>query len=359
MSSLFRLSIIVVLVMATVALGLIAYNANQPKPPAQGPAIEQEAPAPQYFFAKRPLPTGTFVHYADFGVRAARPGDDPSGAIPESPDAKSELGRSVVTQFVDADKLITRADVLRPSERGFLASVLAPDTRAISLNVDLESGVSGMIWPGDHVDVVLTQRSDKEDHARHSLSEIVLHNVRIVAVDQEVVEGIPGANAAADKAADKIVEGVAGANAEPRKVAHSVSLELSPGQVKKIALAKDLGKLTLAIRSADEVRNAAESGAPLAAGPAKTGDAVDSGATFGRDVSPEIARQQDAQAARKNAIARRITTVVVYAKGKCTEYIVRNQGFSDAGFVLGCRGYPGTASTSAALAESSNQKAKE
>ena len=51
-------------------------------------------------------------------------------------------------------------------EMGFLASVLAPDSRAISIKVDAESGVSGLIRPGDYVDVVLTQVIDKADLAR-------------------------------------------------------------------------------------------------------------------------------------------------------------------------------------------------
>jgi pilus assembly protein CpaB len=394
----FRLSIVMVLVLATVALGFIAYTANQPKPVAQAPADVQKAPAPGYFFAAHPLPTGTFVRDEDFEVRAAPLSDVPSGAILESPAARIELRGSLVRNFVEAGRPITSRDVLRPRDRGFVASVLAPDTRAISINVDTESGVSGLIWPGDYVDVLLTQTSDKEDRARHALSEILVHNVRIIAIDQETVEGVLGASAVAEK----IVDRVTGASAEPRKVARSVSLELSPEQVKKITLAKDLGKLSLAVRSADEVSDAADSGAPLAVRPANAEDAVDSGATFGRDVSPEIARQQDAeiarlyaedarkddevarkdaeiarkearhdaevarkdaeialQNARQDAMARQITTVVVYEKGHCREYTVRKQGFSDAGLVMGCRGYPETARISAALADANSEKAKE
>jgi pilus assembly protein CpaB len=282
---------------------------------------------------------GTFVRDEDFEVRAAQGGDIPYGAILESRDAKIDLRGSLVRNFIDAGRPITPQDVLRPRDRGFVASVLAPDTRAISINVDTESGVSGLIWPGDYVDVILTQMSDKEDRARHSLSEIVVRNVRIIAIDQDIVEGVSGANALAGK----LVEGIAGANAEPRKMARSVSLELSPEQVKKINLAKELGKLSLAVRSAVEVKETA-----------------DAGAVFGSDVSPAIASQiagQNAQVACQNAMARQNTTVTVYAKGK-HEYTVRKQG-AEAELASGCRGSAEFVRTSTALAEASGEKAKE
>ncbi len=178
------------------------------------------------------------------------------------------------------------------------------------------SGVSGLIWPGDYVDVVLTQGTDKADPARHSLSEIVLRNARIIAIDQEIVEGASGANATAGK------------------VTHSVSLQLSPEQVKKITLAKDLGKLSLAVRSAVEVK-----------------DTADLGTMFGCDVSPEIARQ--------NAIARQNTTVVVYENGKVKEYSVKKQDAEDAAPVSGCDGPAEFVRQTAALAGSIGDKGKD
>ena len=99
----------------------------------------------------------------DFEVRSAPSDSVPSGAILDSPDAKTGLRGSLVRKFLDTGNPVTAEDVLRPRDRGFLASVLAPDTRAISINVDTESGVSGLIWPGDNVDVVLTQMNDRTD----------------------------------------------------------------------------------------------------------------------------------------------------------------------------------------------------
>ena len=90
----------------------------------------------------------------------------PAGAILETPDTKAGLPGSLVRKFVEAGSPITLQDILRPQDRGFLASVLAPDSRAISIKVDEESGVSGLIRPGDYVDVVLTQVFEKDEIRR-------------------------------------------------------------------------------------------------------------------------------------------------------------------------------------------------
>ena len=239
MSSTLRLSIIMVLLLATAALGLIAYNMNLPKPvPVVQVTENTPAPAPLtvgYFVAARPLPRGTLAREEDFAVRSVPSDSVPTGAILDTPDARIGLRGSLVRKFLDTGSPVTSQDVLRPRDRGFLASVLAPDTRAISIKVDAESGVSGLIWPGDYVDVVLTQVIDEDRCSRVApLSETVLHNVRIIAIDQEIVQGGPANNATAGK------------------VAQTVSLQLAPEQVKKITVAEHLGKLSLAVRAAVE-----------------------------------------------------------------------------------------------------------
>jgi pilus assembly protein CpaB len=242
MSSTLRLAIIFVFVLATAALGLIAYNMNLPKGQVPVVQVTEKAPAPVavgYFVAARPLPRGTLAHDEDFTVRSVPASEGvPAGAILDTPDAKIGLRGALVRNFIDTGSPVTSKDILRPRERGFLASVLAPDSRAISINVDAASGVSGLIWPGDYVDVVMTQESTKAgekknpDEQHGTLSESVVQNVRIVAIDQEIVQGGSANNATAGK------------------VAHTVSLQLAPEQVKKVTVAAELGKLSLAVRSA-------------------------------------------------------------------------------------------------------------
>src|SRR6516164_8087148 len=157
MSSTLRLSIIMVLLLATTALGLIAYNnMTPPKPVVQ---VTGNTPAPVtigYFVAARPLPAGTLAREEDFTVRSVAPDSVPAGAIIDTPEVRIGLRGSLVRTFLDTGSLVTSQNVLRPRDRGFLASVLAPGTRAMSIKVDTESGVSSLIWPGDYVDIVLT-----------------------------------------------------------------------------------------------------------------------------------------------------------------------------------------------------------
>ena len=138
MSSTLRLSIIMVFLLATTAFGLIAYNMNPPK--QVGVQITEKGPAASptvgYFVAARPLPRGTLARDEDFTTRSVPPERVPAGAILETADSKAGLPGSLVRKFVDAGKPVTLDDILRPRDRGFLASVLAPDSRAISLKVD-------------------------------------------------------------------------------------------------------------------------------------------------------------------------------------------------------------------------------
>jgi pilus assembly protein CpaB len=254
MSSTLRLSIIMVLLLATAALGLTAYNnMNPPKPVVQ---VTENTPAPPpapvtigYFVAARPLPAGTLAREEDFTVRSVSPDSVPSGAIIDTPEVRIGLRGSLVRTFLDTGSLVTSQNVLRPRDRGFLASVLAPGTRAISIRVDTESGVSGLIWPGDYVDIVLTHSATPTVNANKpssdgdtsvsppsppGVSETVLRNVRIIAIDQEIMQGVPANNATAGKET------------------HTVSLQLAPEQVEKIAVAVHLGKLSLAARAVEQ-----------------------------------------------------------------------------------------------------------
>jgi pilus assembly protein CpaB len=277
MSSTLRLSIIMVLLLATTALGLLAYTMNLP-----AVHVAEKAPAPltRYLVAARPLKAGTLTRDEDF--RADPLDSVPPGAIRDTTDDRNRLLGSLVRKNLDTGSPITSENVLLRGDRGFLAGVLEPGTRAISIKVDAESGVSGLIKPGDYVDVLLTQVAANADVARRALSETILQNVRIIAIDQEIVQG-GGAN-----------------NTAAAKVAQTVSLQLAPEQVKKIAVAKNLGSLSLAMRSAVELR-----------------DTADSRTISSCDVSAEIARQ--------DAVAGQTAAVVVYGGGKVQEYSVRKQ----------------------------------
>ena len=70
---------------------------------------------------------------------------------------------ALLRHYLNSGAILTAGDVLHPRERGFLAAVLAPGARAISVGVDAVTGNGGLIWPGDRVDMILTQQLDEKD----------------------------------------------------------------------------------------------------------------------------------------------------------------------------------------------------
>jgi pilus assembly protein CpaB len=125
---------------------------------------------------------------------------------------------------------IIESKIVAPSSRGFLAAVLRPGMRAVSVPVTATSGISGFIFPGDQVDILITHplqaSSGKGEGVQHQASETVLHDVRVLAVDQKLDS----------KGSEAIV-------------AHTATLEVTPKQSEVIAVASEIGKLSLSLRS--------------------------------------------------------------------------------------------------------------
>jgi pilus assembly protein CpaB len=125
---------------------------------------------------------------------------------------------------------VTENKMVAPGSRGFLAAVLRPGMRAVSVPVTRTSGISGFVFPGDQVDILITHSlptsTSKGPAVLHQASETVLHDVRVLAVDQ--------------KLDNKVSEPV---------VAQTATLEVTPKQSEMIAVASEMGKLSLSLRS--------------------------------------------------------------------------------------------------------------
>jgi pilus assembly protein CpaB len=111
-----------------------------------------------------------------------------------------------------------------------MAAILPKGMRAVSMEVSAENGAGGFILPDDHVDIMLTRRdraAEKATGVEQFTSEAILRNVRVLAIDQ----------AAEEKAGQKVVVG------------KTATLELTPDQAETLALSRQLGTLSLALRS--------------------------------------------------------------------------------------------------------------
>jgi pilus assembly protein CpaB len=148
----------------------------------------------------------------------------------DRPDAIHQFSGAIVRIPVASGEPIRDPAVVFAKGSGFLAAVLPKGMRAAALEVSAENAAGGFILPDDHVDVVLT-RHDKGSQgggqADKVVSETILHNIRVLAIDQAVEE----------KAGQKVVVG------------KTATLELTPDQIETLQLARQQGTLTLSLRS--------------------------------------------------------------------------------------------------------------
>ena len=188
---------------------------------------------PKVLVAKKALPVGTIIDADSFTLQpwpkelmqsAYYVEGQPDG------DPKKLLG-TVVRYAITAGQPITRGALVGPQDRGFLAAALGPGMRAITVPVNVNAGVAGFVFPGDHIDLVLTQQVEGGgDGPPLKVSETIIRNLRVLATDQRIT----------DKDAD---------GKTLVKVFANVTLEVTPRIAEKIAVAQSLGSLSLSLRS--------------------------------------------------------------------------------------------------------------
>ncbi len=154
--------------------------------------------------------------------------------IEADPEGQALLLGSVARQTLAKGVPIARSAVVQPGDRGFLAAVLPKGKRAISIAISETGGISGLVLPGDRVDLILTYSlsGDALDGRRDvRASETVMKNIRVLALDQRVGKGEQPA---------------AGA---PDVIASTATLQVSPREAEMATLASTLGDLSLVLNS--------------------------------------------------------------------------------------------------------------
>ncbi len=253
---------IFLLVFALVAAGLTAFYARNwiaTERAAFMASIPEEAPPAQatlVLVAKKDLPAGTFVKPANMKWQAW-PED---GLVEEywiqgKRDMK-ELEGAVVRHMITVGQPITDSRVVHPGDRGFLAAVLNPGTRGVSVPVNATSGIAGFVFPGDWVDLILTIRVNVKDEETGNndtryFSETLLTDVRVLAIDQNIENEKSKVN-----------------------VAKTATLEVTPKQAEMVAIALEMGSISLSLHSlAREQDRFARLARDIGADPAETTEA--------------------------------------------------------------------------------------
>lgn len=201
-----------------------------------GAPVAVAAPAPvgpAVLVATKSLPVGTIIDAASIRFQPW-PKDLIQQAyfIQGSPDADvSKLIGTVVRNPITAGQPITQGSLVKPGDRGFLAAALGPGMRAVTVPVSQTTGVAGFVFPGDRVDLVLSQEvAGGGDGPPLKVSETIVRNMRVLATDQRTVsEGEDGKQ--------QVVTFT------------NVTLEATPKIAEKISVAQTIGQLSLSLRS--------------------------------------------------------------------------------------------------------------
>ena len=239
------------------ALVIAVITAVMAKNMFAGAGAQQAAAAPavplgpKVLVAKKALPVGTIID-ADSFTFQPWPKELMQSAyyLEGQPDGdpKKLLG-TVVRNAITAGQPVTRGSLVGPQDRGFLAAALAPGMRAITVPVSVSSSVAGFVFPGDHVDLMLTQQvQGGGDGPALKVSETIIRNLRVLATDQRITS-------TDDEGKTKV------------QTFSNVTLEVTPKIAEKIQVAQSLGALSLSLRSIAD--NGSELERAVAAGDVK------------------------------------------------------------------------------------------
>ena len=211
---------------------------GQPSAPIDGPMV---------LVATRALPVGTILDATALKFQPW-PKELVENAyyIQGKVDMKTLAG-TVVRNAVTAGQPVTQGALVKPGDRGFLAAALGPGMRAVTFPVQAQTSVAGFVFPGDRIDLVLTQQVTGGGEGQPlKVSETFLRNVRVLATDQRT-ENLPGEDG--------------------KTVVHTfgtVTVEATPKIAEQIAVAQTVGSISLSLRSiadnASELEDAIASG---------------------------------------------------------------------------------------------------
>lgn len=258
-----RITFFALMALGLVGFGTVAWIATRPPPSA---VAEPAPPATvTVLAAAHPIRAGSLLKPEDLGSKEILLDERRPDMSVDTPEARRGLHGAMVRRSLIAGETVRESEVMRPGDHGFLAAVLAPGTRAVTVGVDAITGSAGLIWPGDRVDLILTQtiQSASLPIGRRVAAETVLADVRVIAIDQQLVQGASDASASDGRE-------------------RTVTLEVMQDQAERVSVAIRLGRLSLAVRSAESVP-----GPQLASAPNTTW-AADVSPALGAETAPAV-----------------------------------------------------------------------
>ncbi|MGY4398494.1 pilus assembly protein CpaB [Sphingomonas sp. UYAg733] len=228
---------IVLLLGALVVAAITAFMARSlimgsPAPQAGATTVAAPIDGPEVLVATRALPVGTILDATALKFQPW-PKELVENAyyIKAQTDLKALQG-TVVRNAITAGQPITQGALVKPGDRGFLAAALGPGMRAVTIPISVQTGVAGFVFPGDRIDLILTQTvPGGGDGPPLKASETIMRNLRVLATDQRT-------------------DNTTGEDGKTQvKTFSNVTIEATPKIAEQIAVAQTLGALSLSLRS--------------------------------------------------------------------------------------------------------------
>jgi len=195
-------------------------------------AVAPEPQGPKVLVAKRGMPVGTIITADAVGYQLWPKEMVQDAYFIDGEADMSKLLGTVVRHAITAGEPITRGGLVSPGDRGFLAAALGAGMRAVTVPVSATTGVGGFVFPGDRVDMMLTQSVEgNDDGPALNAAETILRNLRVLATDQST-------ETTTTPDGKTVVRAV-----------RTVTLEVTPRIAEKIQVATTIGTLSLSLRS--------------------------------------------------------------------------------------------------------------
>jgi pilus assembly protein CpaB len=244
----------------TVGTVFVARNWLENQKPGPAPVAKKPVQT-EVLVARTDLPTGTFINEQHVRWQVWPDDNLPESYLVKSKSDQTTLFGSVLRRGIATGQPIVRSQIIKPGDRGFLAAVLKPGHRAYTIKINAASAIAGLVFPGDRIDLILTQKVNKNEQ----VSETILSNLRILAIDQSLNDQTN----------------------QPR-VGKTATFEVTPKQSEILAVAGKLGQLSLSLRSL--AKTEAELERLIATGEALEETEATRGGTYTRDSEASILR---------------------------------------------------------------------
>lgn len=234
-----QLAVLGIALVAAAGAGYLALNLAKPEPVVvqktikKGPDVRLE----EVLVASDDLPVGSKLS-GNYRWQKWPEAAVTDGLITRSaePEAGTEFEQWVVRNIIYRGEPIRRSKLLGPGER-FMSSMLPSGKRAVAVQISKATSAGGFILPNDFVDLIMTRRNNQQEQALAAsdgfITETILKNIRVLAIDQTIVE---------DEEGNKTIIG------------ETATLELTPQQAEIVTVAQQMAdRLSLSLRSIADI----------------------------------------------------------------------------------------------------------